>query len=105
MPRISNPRQSKVTDLQVAVGVEQQVGRFQITVQHISGVNEFQPTEDLVCEVACVIVRQFLSLEQFEQISFHQPLHNVHIPQFGHGGCSDDVLNVNNLQAARGKKI
>jgi len=33
---ICNTGQAKVTDLEIAGGVEQQVGRFEVTVQYIS---------------------------------------------------------------------
>jgi hypothetical protein len=35
MFRVNNPGQAKLTDLKVAGGVEKQIGRLQVPVQHI----------------------------------------------------------------------
>lgn len=41
------PRQAEVTDLEVAVGVEQQVGGLQVAVQHVGGVDVLQAPQQL----------------------------------------------------------
>ena len=40
-------REAEVADLQVAVGVEQQVGRLQVAVQHVGAVDVLQAPQQL----------------------------------------------------------
>jgi len=44
-------RQPKVADLEVAVGVQEQVGRLQVAVQHVRAVHVLQAPQQLVQEV------------------------------------------------------
>lgn len=49
-------RQTKVADLEVAVGVDEEVARLQVPVQHVGRVDEAEPPEDLVDKVLAVLV-------------------------------------------------
>ena len=53
-------RETKVADLQLAVGVHEQVARLEITVQHIRGVDVLEAAEGLVDEGLEVCVRKGL---------------------------------------------
>lgn len=54
--RVDNPGQSEISDLeQELVCVDEYVGRLQISVQDISGVDELQPPQKLVEQQRCVI--------------------------------------------------
>ena len=46
-------RQTEVADLEVAVGVEQQIGGLQVSVQHICGVDVLQPPQQLRRQRKC----------------------------------------------------
>lgn len=64
-------------DLEVTGGVDEQVGGFQVPVQHISRVDVLQASQDLVEKVADVVVAQLLGLQQLVQVRLHQSLHDV----------------------------
>lgn len=54
--RVDNPGQPEISDLeQELVRVDEYVGWLQISVQHISGVDELQPPQQLVEQQRCVI--------------------------------------------------
>ena len=44
---VDSTRQSKVTNGEIAVGVDEQVGRFEVAVKHARRVNELEATENL----------------------------------------------------------
>uniref|UniRef100_A0A0K8RI04 Putative mitogen-activated protein kinase n=1 Tax=Ixodes ricinus TaxID=34613 RepID=A0A0K8RI04_IXORI len=94
---VRHPRQAKVADLEVTSGVEEQVARLEIPVQNIGRMNVFEAPQDLVEEVADVVVAQLLRLEQLVQVSLHQALHNVDIFHLVDCGCPDDVSDVYNI--------
>ena len=50
------PRQTKVRDLDEAVGVDEKVGRLQIAVEDVSRVDVLEPAQDLVREALDVVV-------------------------------------------------
>lgn len=64
------------TDLQVASGVEKEIAWLEITMNDIGGVNVFQSSQNLIQEVANMIIAKMLSLQEFVQIRFHQILNN-----------------------------
>ena len=65
--------QAKVTDFQIAVGVNQQISRLQITMQDSTGVNVFQTAKDLIEEKLYVLVAQNLvRLDNLGQIGLHE---------------------------------
>ena len=63
--------------LEITGGVEQKVGGLQVTVQDVGRVDVLQPSQDLVEEVADVVVAQVLSLKEFVQVGLHEILDNV----------------------------
>ena len=65
------------THLQVACCVEQQVARLEISVQYVSRVDVLESTEDLVEEVADMVVAQPLCFQQLVHVCFHEGLYNV----------------------------
>lgn len=74
MIRISDPSKSKVADFQVAGGVQKQVARLQIPMQHVGRVNVLETSQNLIEEIAHMVVGKLLSLEKFVQISLHETL-------------------------------
>lgn len=65
------------TDLQVAGSVQQQVARFEVTMQHVRRVDVLQTSQDLIEEVTDMVITQLLCLQQLIQIRLHQALHDV----------------------------
>lgn len=63
--------------LEIAGGVEQQVGGLQVAVQDVGGVDVLEPSEDLVEEVADVVVAQVLSLQELVEVRLHEILDDV----------------------------
>lgn len=64
-------------DLEVAGGVDEKVGGFQVAVQHVGRVNVLEASQDLVEEVAHMVIAQPLSLQQLVEVCLHQSLHDV----------------------------
>lgn len=64
-------------DLEVTGGVDEQVGGLQVAVQHVGRVDVLQASQDLVEEVADVVVAQPLGLQQLVEVRLHQSLHDV----------------------------
>jgi len=65
--------QSKITNLQLAIGVHQQVTRLQITVKNIGRMDVFQSTEDLVDETLKMRIGEGLSgSDDGREIAFHK---------------------------------
>ena len=87
----------KPIHFEIAGGVEEQIGRLQVPVQHIGRMDVLQSSEYLVEEVANVVVAQPLRLQQFVQIRLHQALHNVHVLHLVNIHRSNDVSYVNYL--------
>lgn len=54
-------RETKVANLELAVGIDEQVAGLQVTMQHIGRVNVLEATEDLVDEGLKVRIGQGLS--------------------------------------------
>ena len=94
---ISHASQTKVTDLEITRGVQQQVARLQISVENIGRVDVLETTEDLVEEVADVVVAQPLRLQQLVEISLHEALDDVHVLHGVQGGGAEDVPDVNDV--------
>lgn len=63
--------------LEIAGGVEQEVRGLEVTVQHVGRVDVLETSQDLVEEVADVVVAQVLGLQQLVQVRLHQVLHDV----------------------------
>lgn len=59
----SPPKIATKTNLEVAGGVEEQIARLQVAMKHVGGMNILETAQNLVKEVADVIVRQLLRLQ------------------------------------------
>ena len=57
---VCNPREAKITNSEVTIGVDQDVGGLEVAMQNVSRVNVFEASQDLVGEIASVIVTQLL---------------------------------------------
>lgn len=65
--------QTEVTNLEFAVGIDQQVAGFQITVQNVRRVNILETTENLIDEGLEVGISQRLAgADDGSQVAFHQ---------------------------------
>ena len=74
---IGAPCQSKVTDFEIAVGIEQQVGGFQVTVEDVGRMHCLESAEGLVNEVLAVVVGEVLSANDAVHICFHELLDEI----------------------------
>ena len=63
--------------LQIAGSVEEKVRGLKVAVEHVGRVDVLEPSEDLVQEVANVVVAQVLGLQQLVQVRLHQILYDV----------------------------
>jgi hypothetical protein len=66
-------------------------------MQNVSRVDVLEAAQDLIQEVADVLVAYGLRLEQFVQIGLHQTLHNVHVLHLIDVRRANYVLDVNDL--------
>ena len=71
---VAHPGQPEVADLEVAVGVQEDVGGLQVPVEDVGRVNVFQSPENLIEEIANVVRGEFLRSEQLMEICLHQAL-------------------------------
>jgi len=55
--RLDRASKAEITDLEITVGIEQQVGGFEVSMYNISGVQRLEGTQGLVDEVLGVIIR------------------------------------------------
>ncbi|KAG5462802.1 MAG: hypothetical protein BJ554DRAFT_3486, partial [Olpidium bornovanus] len=97
-------RQPQVADLEVAVGVEQQVARLQVPVQDVRRVHVLQRPQRLVHEVLAVVVGQGLRADHPVQVGLHELLYDVDLPErsvvlrLRHVQDGNDVLVVEVLE-------
>lgn len=76
--RVHDAGEPKVPDLQYQVlCVDKQVGRFEVTVQHIGGVDVLKAPEELVHEEPGMALRQKTPLQQLTQVCLHVLLHYI----------------------------
>ena len=94
---VRHPREAEVTDLEVAGGVEQEVAGLEVAVEDVGRVDVLEAPEDLVEEVADVVIAQPLGLEQLVEIRLHETLDDVDVLHGVHGGRPEDVSDVNNV--------
>ena len=72
--------QTKVTDFEVAIRIEQQIGGFEVTMQHVGRVNVLHATQSLVDEVLDVVVSErVLGINNLVQIRVHEIHDHVNI--------------------------
>ena len=57
---IRDSGQTKIANLEIAGGVEEQIRRLQIAMQNVGGVNVLEAAKNLVQEVTDVVVAQAL---------------------------------------------
>mmetsp|Transcript_12798 Transcript_12798/g.21944 ORF Transcript_12798/g.21944 Transcript_12798/m.21944 type:complete len:203 (-) Transcript_12798:1042-1650(-) len=70
--RIEVSCQTEIANLEIAVGVDQDVGRFQITMQHFCRVQILHGTHHLVDEILALVIEQLLfPREQLGEIGIH----------------------------------
>lgn len=74
-----SPPKSHDYCLQVTGGVQQQVARLQVSMEHIGRVNVFEAAQNLVEKVADMVIGKALCLQQLVQVRLHQTLDNVDI--------------------------
>lgn len=63
---------TEIAHLQIAVGIEQEVGGLQITVQDVGRMHGLESSQCLVDKVLTVIVRQILRTDDTVHVGFHQ---------------------------------
>jgi hypothetical protein len=91
----------RVTCLEVAVGVQQQVRGLQVSVQHIGRVHVLEGLEDLVDEVLDVVyAERLLRVDDPVQVSLHEVAHNVDIVEGCEAGRAQDVHDVDDVVVA-----
>ena len=70
--------ESKVANLEFAIGVDQQIARLQVAVKDVGRVDVFEPSADLIDEVLKVGVGQgLLGSNNLVKVCFHQLLNQV----------------------------
>lgn len=67
--RVRDPRQTEVADFKVTGGIQQQIARLQVSVQHVRRVYILQPPQYLVQKITYVVVANGLCTNKRE-ISF-----------------------------------
>ena len=97
---VGDAGQAKVADLQLAVGVQQNVARLQVAVEDIRRVDVLEAAQYLVEEVADVVVAELLSVEQLRQVGLHQRLDDVDVAHSLDGRRADDVDDVDDVLVA-----
>ena len=55
--RLNRASETKIANLEIAIGVEQQVGWFEVPMDNVSGMQCLEGTQGLVDEVLSVIIR------------------------------------------------
>lgn len=83
--------------LEITVSVQQKIAGFQVSMKHISRVDILESAQDLVEEVAHVLVADRLRFQQLVQVRFHEALHDVHVLHLLDRWRSDYVLDVDYL--------
>ncbi|KAI6751336.1 hypothetical protein HG531_006032 [Fusarium graminearum] len=72
--RGSGSRKTEIADLEITVGVEEEVGGLQVSVQHVGRVHRLEGSEGLVDEVLAVVVGKILCADDTVHIRLHQLL-------------------------------
>ena len=97
MFRISHPREAEVANLEIACCVQQQVAGLQVTVENIGRVDVLEAPENLIEEVADVVITESLSLEKFVEVRLHETLDDVDILHGVQGRGPQNVADVDNV--------
>ncbi|KAM0859882.1 hypothetical protein ACQ4PT_046899 [Festuca glaucescens] len=73
-------RQAEVADLEVAVGVEEQVAGLEVPVDHVRRVDVLEPAQQLVQEVLTVLLGEFLvRADDVVEVRVHELQRDVHV--------------------------
>ena len=105
--RCYGAREAKITDLQIAVTVQQKVRRLQIAMKHTGRVHCLDRSQCLVDKILAMVVGQRLRTDDSMHIGLHQflQLHCVssqtHEDRYGDGAYLDEVDFVKVLKVAR----
>jgi len=82
--------EAEIANLEVAIGIEEQVGWLEISVENVCGVHSLEGAEGLVDEVLAVVIRQILCANNTVHIGLHKLLCDVrkvtraiYIPMWG----------------------
>jgi hypothetical protein len=70
--RGSRSSETKIADLEIAVGIEKKVGWFEISVEDVGGVHGFGGSESLIDEVLAVVVGEVLGSNDSMHVGFHE---------------------------------
>ena len=97
MLRVRHPRQPEVANFEIACCVHQQVAGLQVPMEDVGRVDVFEAPENLIEEVANVVITESLSLEQLVQVSLHQALDNVDITETVDVDWTEDVADVDDI--------
>jgi len=89
--------QPEVAYLEITRGVQQQVTGLQVPVEDIGRVNVLEAPENLIKEVANVVITQPLRLKQLVEVSLHETLNDVDVLHGVHRAGPEDVPYVNNV--------
>ena len=95
--RICDSGKAKVANTEVAVGIQQEIWGFEVSMKHICRMNVLEAPQDLIGKVTNVIVAQFLRPQQLVKVAFHKGLDQVQVLQFVNAVFADDVLQVNDV--------
>mmetsp|Transcript_28317 Transcript_28317/g.83162 ORF Transcript_28317/g.83162 Transcript_28317/m.83162 type:complete len:375 (-) Transcript_28317:10-1134(-) len=95
---VCHAREAEVTHLEVAVAVEEEVGRLQVPVEHVCRVDVFEAAKDLVEEVLAVVVGERLRRrDDLVQVCVHELRDNVHILKHVQRARPEDVLDLDHV--------
>ena len=75
--RSGRSSETKVTDLEVAVGVEKEIGGFEVAVEYVGGMHGLECTEGLIDEVLTVIIGKVLSPDNAMHVGLHELLQRL----------------------------
>ena len=92
-------RKAEVADGQVAVGVDEQVARLHVAVQHVGRVDVLEAAEDLVHEVLEMLLRQRLArADDAVQVALHEVGDDVRVREIlGVGRHGADVQDLDHV--------
>ena len=72
--RLDRAGETEITNLEVTVGIQQQVGWLEVPMYNIGGVQGLESAQGLVDEVLGVIIRQVLCSDHAVHIGLHELL-------------------------------
>ena len=97
------PREPKVTDLDSAVGIDQQVRWLDVSVHNVGRVHEVEGAQQAVDDLHHVILRELQlghRLEDLLQVGLHELHNDEDVAQIVRALGSDDVVNLGRVAVA-----